>query len=431
MGLQQNYQINQKQLHSLALTQSMKQSLFMLQTNLADLMTYVQEQSMANPLFDVNPTISKQEVELATVFNNQDTEQPTLEAYLLEQIRLTMRPLPLRELVLQLIAHLDEHGYLLLSDQQLLDQLQVTPVALADAKELLYNLDPPGVGAQSLQECLILQMQLKAATPTHQLALAILEHDFDQLIAHDWSAIAQHWQVQSAQVQAAFAAIQTLTPYPYVASPRHTAYVVPELLVQRQADRLSLEVTKWGYPQIVFAQETYDQLRVSTDQATKSYVQRKYQEYQTLQKNLARRLTTLALIGRCIVSAQTPFFLQKTTTLKTLLLRDVAQKLSLSESTVSRTINDKYLQTTFGIFELKDFFTKRSNPNSELSVNEVQAQLRQLIAQEDPQHPISDQQLVHLLQAQGITIARRTVSKYRQQLGIANARQRKHLVLGK
>ncbi|MBA1395055.1 RNA polymerase factor sigma-54, partial [Lactobacillus sp. XV13L] len=126
-----------------------------------------------------------------------------------------------------------------------------------------------------------------------------------------------------------------------------------------------------------------------------------------------------------IVKAQADFFLQKTKVLKPLLLRDVAHKLDISISTVSRTINGKYFQTDFGIFELKYFFTKRSNPTSDKSVDQVQNLIKQLIAQEDPHQPLSDQKIVAQLAEQHVQIARRTVAKYRQQLGIDSASKRK------
>lgn len=425
MALKQSYQINQKQLQGLVLTQSMKQSILMLQTNLLDLTDYVQDLSMANPLFDVNPTVSKQEVEMSTALENNSVSYQTLYDYLLEQVRLTMRPTSLRDVVVCLIDQLDKHGYLIKSDQELLELLSVDKITLIDAKELLFNLDPPGVGAQSLQECLILQLQAKKATAQTTLALTMLEKYFDDIINHNWSTIAQHLEVSIPEVEAAFAVIQTLTPYPYTEDYDNNGYIIPELILKTNDDKLSLQVTKYGYPKIVFAQETYEQLKQSTDQETQEYIKNKYQEYQSLQRNLERRIQTTALIGRCIVEAQAPFLLQKTSELQPLLLRDVANKLDISISTVSRTINGKYLQTDFGVFELKYFFTKRSNPNSDKSVNQVQAQIKNLIDQENQQHPLSDQKLVELLAQQDIQIARRTVAKYRQQLGIVSASKRR------
>ncbi|MBA1434953.1 RNA polymerase factor sigma-54 [Bombilactobacillus bombi] len=425
MTLKQSYQINQKQLHSLILTQSMKQSILMLQTNLLDLTDYVQDLSMANPLFDVNPTISKQEVEMSTALENNTVEHQTLYDYLLEQTRLTMRPTPLRDVVLYLIDQLDEHGYLLKSDTELLQELPINKVTLLDAKELLYNLDPPGVGAQSLEECLKLQLQFKTATPQTTLALRMIEECFSKVVDHAWDQIAHQLNVKVAEIQAAFEIIQTLTPYPYTADYDSNGYVIPELIVKNQQGKLSLDITKYGYPQIVFAQETYNQLQQSTDQEVQAYIKFKQQEYQALQRNLNRRLETIAMIGRCIVQAQADFFLQKTKVLKPLLLRDVAHKLDISISTVSRTINGKYLQTDFGIFELKYFFTKRSNPTSDKSVAQVQNLIKQLIAQEAPHQPLSDQKIVAQLAEQHIQIARRTVAKYRQQLGIDSASKRK------
>lgn len=425
MAQKQSYQINQKQLQRLALTQSMKQAILILQTNLLDLTNYAQDLSMANPLFDVNPTISKQEVEMSTTFENKAVNQQTIYDYLLDQVHLTMRPTPLRDLVIKLINRLDEHGYLLLSDQELLKELQIDSIQLMDAKELLYNLDPPGVGAQSLRECLELELAFKTASKKTNLALKILEHCYDELLNHDWSKIAQKLETSVAEVEAAFKLIQTLTPYPYLSDYGQSHYVIPELIVKNNQGQLSLEVTKYGYPNLVFAQETYNELKQSTDREVKAYIKEKYQEYQTLKTNLDHRIKTIAMIGRCIVQAQAKFFLGETRELQPLLLRDVAQKLGISISTVSRTINGKYLQTNSRIFELKFFFAKRSNGNANQSVDQVKRKINDLIEHEDSRHPLTDQKIVDLLAAKGTRIARRTVSKYREELGIPTSNKRK------
>ena len=192
--------------------------------------------------------------------------------------------------------------------------------------------------------------------------------------------------------------------------------------------KLSLHITRNGYPQIVFAEETYNQLKNNTDQEVKLYIRTKYQEYQNLRRNLNRRLQTIALVGRCIISLQTPFLLRETRELKPLLLKDIANKLNISISTVSRTINGKYLQTDFGMFELKYFFNRQASPNSDQSISQVQTQLQKLIKQEDANSPLSDQKLVTLLAKQNINLSRRTVTKYRNKLGISNANQRKNSV---
>ena len=189
--------------------------------------------------------------------------------------------------------------------------------------------------------------------------------------------------------------------------------------------KLSLHITRNGYPQIVFAEGTYNQLKNNTDQEVKLYIRTKYQN---LRRNLNHRLQTIAMVGRCIISLQTPSLLRETRELKPLLLKDIANKLNISISTVSRTINGKYLQTDFGIFELKYFFNRQASPTSHQSISQVQTQLQQLIKQEDANAPLSDQKLVTLLARQNINLSRRTVTKYRNKLGIPNANQRKKLI---
>lgn len=192
---------------------------------------------------------------------------------------------------------------------------------------------------------------------------------------------------------------------------------------------MTLSVTKYGQPQIIFAEETYDRLSQSTDEDVKKYIYEKYNQYKSLNYNLQRRIETISIIGKCIVKAQYKFFMQETNALEPLLIRDVAQKLQLSESTVSRTINGKYIQTDFGIFELKKFFSRRSKVNvgeDDKSVDQVKLKIKNILDNEDKKKPLSDQKISNLLVEDNLKIARRTVAKYREELGYpATGRRRK------
>lgn len=428
MLIKSSYQINQKQLHKLILNQSMKQSLFMLQTDLVDLTAYLQELSMSNPLFDVNPSLTKRDVELLAIPQNSLVQDQSLYSYLLEQIRFSVKNNYLRRIVIYLIENLDEHGYLLLSDAEILQELSIDNSTLKEAKDCLYDLKPSGVGAQSLKECLILQLQYKKATTSNLLALSLLEDYFSDVVNHNWPKIAHSLKISVKNILSAFSVIQSLKPYPYWNNYKVNKYLIPELIMINNKGKLSLHITRNGYPQIVFAEETYNQLKNSTDQEARIYIRTKYQEYQNLRRNLNHRLQTIAMVGRCIISLQTPFLLRETRELKPLLLKDIANKLNISISTVSRTINGKYLQTDFGMFELKYFFNRQASPTSHQSISQVQTQLQQLIKQEDANAPLSDQKLVTLLAKQNINLSRRTVTKYRNKLGISNANQRKKFI---
>jgi len=425
MELKQN--LNQKQVQGLTLTQGMRQSILILQSDAIDLADYLNEQSLENPLFDVHVNLDMPFVdnEENTSYQIKDDQQSLFE-YLLDQVQLTMRKTPLRNLVIYLIEQLDPNGYLTLSDEEIFEEVDgVTPIMLLDAKTLLQQLDPPGVGARDLQECLYLQAE---ADHADKAVMSLLSDNFELFTRHEWKKLRRCLKLSNEELQSDVNFIQSLSANP---GQRYTSqneqYVVPELQVKKNHDKLTLSVTKYGQPQLIFAEETYDRLAQSTDADVKKYIHSKYNQYKTLEYNLKRRIDTVSIIGRCIVKAQYQFFMQNTQSLEPLLIRDVAQKLQLSESTVSRTINGKYIQTDFGIFELKQFFSRRSKATvgKDQSVDQVKTKIKNILTSEDRTCPYSDQKISEMLVNDDLKIARRTVAKYREELGFpATSRRR-------
>ncbi|WP_119327317.1 RNA polymerase factor sigma-54 [Companilactobacillus musae] len=425
MELKQN--LNQKQVQGLSLTQGMRQSILILQSDAIDLADYLSEQSLENPLFDVHVNLDMPFIDSEGGKSYQiKDEQQSLFEYLLDQVQLTMRKTPLRDLVIYLIEQLDPNGYLTMSDEEIYSELpDITPIMLLDAKTLLHQLDPPGIGARDLQECLYLQAE---ADNANKAIMSMLSDNFELFTRHEWKKLKRALKLSNAQLQEDVDFIQSLSANP---GQRYTSqneqYVVPELQVKKNKDKLTLSITKYGQPQLIFAEETYDRLSKSTDAEVEKYIRDKYSQYKTLEYNLQRRVETISIIGRCIVKAQYKFFMQESQALEPLLIRDVAQKLQMSESTVSRTINGKYIQTDFGIFELKNFFSRRSKVTvgEEQSVDQVKVKIKHILNNEDKKKPLSDQKISEMLVEDGLQIARRTVAKYREQLGFpATSRRR-------
>jgi len=425
MELKQN--LNQKQVQGLSLTQGMRQSILILQSDAIDLAEYLNEQSLENPLFDVHMNLDMPFIDSAenTSFQIRDDQQSLFE-YLLDQVQLTMRKTPLRDLVVYLVEQLDPNGYLTVSDKEIFAEVDgITPIMLLDAKTLLHRLDPPGIGARDLQECLYLQAE---ADNANSAIMAMLSDDFELFTKHEWKQLKLKLKLSNEELRENITFIQSLSANP---GQRYTAqgeqYVVPELQVKKNKDKLTLSITKYGQPQLVFAEETYDRLTQSTDDEVNKYISDKYSQYKALEYNLQRRIDTISIIGRCIVKAQYKFFMQETEALEPLLIRDVAQKLQLSESTVSRTINGKYIQTAFGIFELKRFFSRRSKVTvgKDQSVDQVKTKIKGILTAEDKNNPLSDQKISEMLVDDGLKIARRTVAKYREQLGFPSTSRRR------
>jgi len=426
MELKQN--LNQKQVQGLSLTQGMRQSILILQSDAIDLADYLNEQSLENPLFDVHMNLDMPFVENSDnggSYQIRDDQQSLFE-YLLDQVQLTMRKTPLRDLVVYLVEQLDPNGYLTVSDKEIFAEVDdITPIMLLDAKTLLHQLDPPGIGARDLQECLYLQAE---ADNANSAIMSMLSDNFELFTKHEWKQLKLKLKLSNEELRQNIDFIQSLSANP---GQRYTAqgeqYVVPELQVKKNQDKLTLSVTKYGQPQIVFAEETFKSLSDSTDEDVKKYIRDKYTQYKSLEYNLQRRIETISIIGKCIVKAQYKFFMQETDSLAPLLIRDVAQKLQLSESTVSRTINGKYIQTDFGIFELKRFFSRRSKVTvgKEQSVDQVKTKIKMILNNENKNKPLSDQRISEMLVDDGLKIARRTVAKYREQLGFPSTSRRR------
>lgn len=429
MGQELGFQLNQSQNQTLKLSQGMRQSILMLQLDAIDLTAYLQEVALENPLIDVRTRLSAPGIPAGTPTSDSPLKDPhaSLFDYLLEQVQLTMRKTPLRALVIYLIQQLDPRGYLQSDEAAICRELQIDSVMFLDALTLLQRLDPPGVGARSLQECLYLQAEQDPdAVP--EGVLDLLEDHFDDLVAHRYDAIKQALQLSSAELEACLAYIQTLSADPGLPyNHTQTEYVVPELRVTIKDGKASLRINHRGQPELIFSQETYTQLKASTDAEVRHYIRQKRDQYQSLAYAMQRRQDTLMMIGRELVHAQFAFLQDPATPLAPLLLRDIAQRLQLSESTVSRAINGKYLQTDHGVFPLKMFFSRYSpaTGGQQRSTAQLIAALRKLVAQEDTAHPLSDAALAKALVAQGFTVARRTVAKYRQEAGIAAAHARR------
>lgn len=429
--MKQGIALVQTQAQRLALTQGMRQSIMVLQQNVADLTGYLQDESLGNPLFEVKSSLDQMALAASDSASYQirDTHVRSLEDYLLDQVSLTMRATPLRNMVVALIQLLDDDGYLRLSNDELCKQLRQPAVMVVDAVTLLQQLDPPGIGARDLQECLLLQTQQDDFAPA--AAERVLENCFEALVARDWTAIQRQAAISQAECASILDYLHQLSAKPAAAwDAVEVGYIMPDLALRVSDSQLTLSLITRAQPQLVFAQETYDSLHQSTDLAVREYVAAKKAQYLSLEESLQRRRETLLAVARVMLDAQRGFFLHPGTPLKPLLSRDVAQRLQLSESTVSRAIKDKYIQTEAGNLPLSDLLSRRSGATTEgegVSADAIIRQLKTIVASEPAGRPYSDSRLVEELHRRGITIARRTVAKYREAAQIAKARERKRL----
>ena len=298
------------------------------------------------------------------------------------------------------------------------------------ALRVVHSLDPPGVGARDLQECLAIQLRRDGREDT--LESRIVEGHFDGLINHKWTEISRALEISPGEAQAAADRIAKLDPKPgrrYAADPDQ--YVIPDLIVDLIGGDYMVFVNDTGLPRLRLSQSYRDVAADKTKYVgrNKEFISTKLNAAHWLIQVIEQRRQTMLKVMRFIVATQRGFLERGVQHLKPLTLREVAEHIEMAESTVSRVTNDKYVQTPTGVFPLKFFFSGGlpTATGQDISTRGVQARIRSLVDEEDSRRPLTDQAIVNLLKSEGIKIARRTVAKYRDQLGVLPARMRKRV----
>ena len=435
MVLKQGFGQQQKQIQKLAMTQQMQQSIRILKYGSEDLHNFLSNVELENPFMVVNASHSyvtggldhQNEHDIAEFAVEKKAQ--SLYDYLIDQVKLTMRKTPIRDMVVYFISQLDQNGYLKADLEKLSKEKGIDKVLMIDALTLLQQLDPPGTGARNLQECLILQVQYDSSAPLN--AEKILKEDFEDFTNRKWSKIAKKHCISISDVQKILDYVQTLSPAPgAIYDQSEVGYIEPDLVVEKKLDgSLEVKLTKESNPEIRFKKEYYESLKNSSDKHVLDYLKEKRHEFEKIQEDVLMRGSTLLRLGRLIVERQHDFFIESNQPLKPFLLRDAAQKLQLHESTVSRAVSGKYLLYEGKVMELKTFFSRAvsyAGENSEnVSADEIQQKIRLIVEEEDKKHPLSDQKIVDKMKEEGLQVSRRTLAKYREQLGIPASSFRK------
>lgn len=305
-----------------------------------------------------------------------------------------------------------------------------TPEEFDAALKVVQALDPAGIAARSLQECLLLQ--LKDIGDSTSLSYRIVEQAFPDLIAHRWNDLARRFGVEPREAQTAADALGRLDPKPGLKyADRAEAYVTPDLIVDRIEGRYQVFLNDTGVPRLRLSRAYQDIARQKggMTQENKDFIASRMNSATWMVQAIEQRRQTMLKVMNFIVDRQREFFEKGVEYLKPLTLREVAEVISMHESTVSRVTNEKYVQTPRGVLPLKFFFSSALSTASgeDASARSIRAKLEKMVAEEKPAKPLTDQQIVHLFEEQGIQIARRTVAKYRDQLGILPARMRKRV----
>lgn len=357
-----------------------------------------------------------------------------LHDHLLWQLHLT--PMSARDhaIAVALIEAIEDDGYLRVSWEAIAETLQ--PDIQASAEEIeavrhrVQHFDPIGVASHSLSECLCVQLRvLDPATPGRDLALKIAAEALESLAKLGPERLARMFGVEPAEVEAAVELLKSLDPRPgsQIAS-QPVEYVVPDAFAYRHKGQWEVRLGPGSTPRLG-VNRRYQSLIASANRSDASYLRSQLQEARWLIRSLETRADTLLKVARCIVKHQSGFLDRGPEAMRPLVLREVADEVGLHESTVSRVTTRKYLHTPRGTFEFKHFFSSSlaTTDGGTASSTAIQAMIRRLIDAENPRQPLSDARLADELKAAGITVARRTVAKYREAMNIPSSNERQRI----
>ena len=359
-------------------------------------------------------------------------EPPSLREHLNSQLSLSQIPERDRKVVGLLIDSLNDDGYLVQDLQELVDllppELEIDIDDLHIARELLQHLDPPGVGARNLRECLVMQLQaLPDDTPYREQALLLVGSHLESLASRDFGSIKKLLHCDDECLRSVQNLIMRLNPRPGMAFNSAVArYIIPDVIVTKVGGAWVANLNPEAMPRLKINRLYADILKRYSDDSTRRLAGQ-LNEAKWLIKNVLQRFSTILRVSAAVAERQQQFFEHGPVAMRPMVLREIAQTLDLHESTISRVTTQKFMRTPRGIFELKYFFGSHVSTDSggACSATAIRALIKQMINTEDSRKPLSDSQISEVLGQQGIMVARRTVAKYRESLQIPSVNLRK------
>ncbi|MFZ3578697.1 RNA polymerase factor sigma-54 [Virgibacillus sp. DJP39] len=429
--------LQQRQTLDLVMTTELKQAIALLQYSTYELYQFIQEQQLENPLIELE---DKKEASdkgefidgrksgtssSVDPFDFISSDEKCMRSDLVEQTKWLDIKEHEKSVLQYLIYSLDEHGYLPLSDAEIASYLELTVVEVTRSISILQQMDPVGLGARDLRECLLLQ--IKYYYPDEQVAEHVVRDHLDLLANKKWHVIAKTLGITLEEIKTAYDLIKTLNPKPCsLLSSESTEYLNPDVIVDNIEGKFVVYMNDGYLPEVHFNNQYSNKLN-NKDELGK-YVQDKFRNYQWLVNSIEQRKQTILKITHAILQKQQGFFLCGFSELKPLTLKEIAKEINMHESTVSRATANKVIQTPNGSFEFRIFFTSklRTKDGDSTSQTKVKLLLEDFVRQENKFKPASDQKIADYFKTtKGITISRRTVAKYREQLKIPPTSKRK------
>lgn len=447
---------------TLGLSQRMIQSTEILQMSAQELDTYLKEIAVENPVVDIEEKYEKQgqserDVELQKklewlassdeqnrvyyseeyssddddnqdMWNVSDNRGEDLAEYLMSQL-VTLSLSDREEAIAEyLIDLLDSRGYLSESVEQIAARLNTRQEDVLRILSVVQTLEPAGVGARNLSECLLLQMDRQKIE--NEAAREIAANYLEQLGKNQLPQIAKKMKITVEEVLEALEVIKALNPKPgnSFSSRENLKYITPDVTVVKLKDYYEILLNEYMYPRISINGYYRNMLKTGNDKETKDYVTTKVKQAEWIMQCVSQRNVTLMNVSKCIVDAQEKFFTYGPGYLQPLKLADVASAIGIHESTVSRAVKDKYLQCSWGIYPMNYFFIgaiSKTGKENTATADTAKTLLKVIIDNENHEKPYSDRILAEKLAEKGVNISRRTVAKYREAMGIKDASGRK------
>lgn len=446
--------LQMQQTQKLIMTPELRQAIAVLQLPVTELGDFIEQELLENPCLEVEPKEEEQEPATCSevrkmldylgsgdygggeIRHDPDEEVsfeaftatvPTLQEHLMAQLYMAGLEPNLRRVGEFLIDSLDDHGYLTISTVEAAAQFGLPEESIEHVLHLIQGFDPPGVGARSLRECLLLQWA--TVDDGNPLVPQLIEVYLDDLGEGRITRIAEQLGVTPAEIQAAADMIRTLDPKPgrRFGRPHETRYVVPDVAVERVGHEYVVLVNDAPVPKLLVSSQYRQMLSGQIESEARKFVEQKIHAALWLIKALEQRRMTMYKVTEAIIRFQRDFFDRGIRYLRPLTLKDVADVVGVHESTVSRATSGKYVQTPHGTFELKFFFSSGvDNTRGEgVAQESVKRMIADLVAKENTAEPLSDQTLTDMLNKQGVNISRRTVAKYREEMGVPSSAKRK------
>ncbi len=438
------------------LSQKMIQSAWILQMSSSELDTYIKDLALENPLVDLeepgtgnsredewkrklewlSSTDEQNRVYYSSDGSNQEKdawnfsvdEGEALADYLMSQLVGSPYTQEQMEVLNYMALCLDSKGYFSEDLQEISTRFQMSLDKVEELLTVLQSLEPAGAGARSLKECLMLQLDRQKIYDT--AVREMVEDHLELLGKNQLNTIAKKMKIPVEEVSKGAKVIKALNPKPGsgFSSREHLKYITPDVVVVRLGGYYEILLNEGTYPKMTLNSYYLNLMKEDSSRETKDYVQEKVRQAQWVMNCISQRSRTLMNVTKAIVDVQSRFFAEGPDYLRPMKLEDIAGRLNVHESTVSRAVRDKYIQCSWGIYPLNYFFSKGiavSRELSEVTSDGAKKRIREIIDQENKAKPLSDRLIAQALDERGIHISRRTVAKYREQEGIKDASGRK------